>query len=72
MSSPCTSPHAEPTHYGLGRAGWVTLKFAASEQPPLDLLQEWIEESYRAVAPKRLSVTIPAISPKATYKGQMR
>ena len=58
-------PCAQPTHYGLGRAAWVTLTFAAAEKPPLDMLQEWIEESYRAVAPKRLSATVPAGGPKA-------
>ncbi len=42
---------AEPTRYGLGRAGWVNVPFAGV---PLDILQDWIEESYRIVAPKRL------------------
>ena len=42
---------AAPTGYGLGRAGWVTVPIAGI---PLDLLREWIEESYRIVAPKRL------------------
>ncbi len=26
----------------------------AKEKPPLDLLKQWIDESYRAVAPKTL------------------
>jgi len=43
---------AEPTHYGLGKHGWVTSTFASGESVPMDLLREWIEESYRAVAPK--------------------
>jgi predicted DNA-binding protein (MmcQ/YjbR family) len=45
---------ASPTAYGLGRSGWVTARFARREKPPLDLLMKWIDESYRAVAPKRL------------------
>lgn len=45
-------PQAAPTGYGLGKAGWVTLRFPPSEVPPLELLCHWIEESYRAVAPK--------------------
>ena len=49
---------AEPTGYGLGNSGWVTARFAASEKPPEDLLREWIEESYRAVAPKKLVATL--------------
>ncbi|HTL97245.1 MAG TPA: MmcQ/YjbR family DNA-binding protein [Holophagaceae bacterium] len=52
-------PFAGPTGYGLGRSGWITARFGAKDAPPLDLLQEWLEESYRAVAPKRLSALLP-------------
>jgi predicted DNA-binding protein (MmcQ/YjbR family) len=45
---------AAPTGYGLGASGWVSAKFGSKEKPPLDLLQDWIAESYRAVAPKKL------------------
>ena len=44
---------AEPTGYGLGRAGWVNVPLDADEVT-LDLLRDWVEESYRIVAPKRL------------------
>jgi hypothetical protein len=47
-------PFASPTAYGLGKSGWVTARFAPRERPPLALLKRWIDESYRAVAPKRL------------------
>jgi predicted DNA-binding protein (MmcQ/YjbR family) len=46
-------PGAEPTGYGLGRAGWVSLRFGP-DAPPLEVLQDWVEESYRQVALKRL------------------
>ncbi|HEY1186022.1 MAG TPA: MmcQ/YjbR family DNA-binding protein [Gemmata sp.] len=49
-----TQPYAEPTGYGLGKHGWVTCTFGAGAAVPMDLLEEWIEESYRAVAPKKL------------------
>jgi predicted DNA-binding protein (MmcQ/YjbR family) len=52
-------PDAVPTSYGLGRSGWVTLKLAA-DTTPLDLLIDWVEESYRAVAPKTLVAKLPA------------
>jgi predicted DNA-binding protein (MmcQ/YjbR family) len=42
---------AAPTGYGLGRAGWVTIPVASV---PAGLFEDWIEESYRAVAPKKL------------------
>jgi predicted DNA-binding protein (MmcQ/YjbR family) len=44
---------AAPTGYGLGRAGWVNVPVRA-EGVTLELLCDWIEESYRIVAPKRL------------------
>ena len=47
-------PFAAPTGYGLGRAGWVTARFPRGARVPLDVLRLWIDESYRAVAPKRL------------------
>lgn len=47
-------PFASPTEYGLGRSGWVTARFPRGARVPLDVLRLWIDESYRAVAPKRL------------------
>jgi len=47
-------PFASPTGYGLGRSGWVSARFAAGEAVPIALLEEWIEESFRAVAPKKI------------------
>ena len=44
---------AEPTGYGLGKAGWVSARFERSQDVPVDLLKQWIDESYGAVAPKR-------------------
>jgi len=41
---------AEPARYGLGRAGWVTVPYRELEA---DVVRDWIEESYRIVAPKR-------------------
>ncbi len=46
-------PGAEPAGYGLGKAGWVHVPFR-TELPETELLIEWIEESYRTVAPKKL------------------
>ncbi|MEQ8968441.1 MAG: MmcQ/YjbR family DNA-binding protein [Azospirillaceae bacterium] len=47
-------PFTAPTGYGLGRSGWVTAEFPPGEPLPLDLLTGWMDESYRAVAPKAL------------------
>ena len=43
-------PFAEPTHYGLGKHGWVTAHFDQKKKPAIDLLEAWLDESYRAVA----------------------
>jgi predicted DNA-binding protein (MmcQ/YjbR family) len=43
---------SEPTHYGLGAKGWVTLR--PTSKTSLKLLFALIDESYRAVAPKRV------------------
>jgi predicted DNA-binding protein (MmcQ/YjbR family) len=47
-------PFTKATAYGLGKSGWVTASFAAKEKPPLDILEAWIDESYRAIAPKKV------------------
>ena len=63
-------PFAEPTGYGLGRSGWVTASFTPGKPVPLDILSDWLEESYRAVAPKRVSAQLDAraAAPKARPK----
>jgi predicted DNA-binding protein (MmcQ/YjbR family) len=53
-------PFAEPTGYGLGKSGWVSARFDKVGDVPLDLLKAWIDESYRAIAPKKLVKTLPA------------
>jgi len=53
-------PFASPTGYGLARGGWVTAQFPKTEEPHVDLLRRWIEESYRAVAPRRLVAELDA------------
>ena len=51
-------PFAKPTAYGLGKSGWVTAELADGEPVPVDLFRQWIDESYRAQAPKRLAVQL--------------
>jgi predicted DNA-binding protein (MmcQ/YjbR family) len=45
---------ASPCGYGLGKWGWVTIRMDAADCPPVDVLADWLDESYRAIAPKRL------------------
>lgn len=52
-------PGAQPTGYGLGRHGWVSVT-----TPPADddagwrQMAEWIRESYRLIAPKTLGAKL--------------
>jgi predicted DNA-binding protein (MmcQ/YjbR family) len=46
-------PFTAPAGYGLGKSGWVSASFAPGDEIPVPLLLEWLDESYRAVAPKR-------------------
>jgi predicted DNA-binding protein (MmcQ/YjbR family) len=57
---------ATPTEYGLGRSGWVTFSFAPKAKVPLAKLADYLDESWRAVAPKKLSATFapPAAAKK--------
>jgi predicted DNA-binding protein (MmcQ/YjbR family) len=49
-----TSPGAQPAGYGLGKAGWVRVPLEEQGAPAAELLCDWVEESYRVIAPKRL------------------
>ncbi len=49
---------ATPTGYGLGKSGWVTARFGTKDKVPVALLAEWMRESYRAIAPKKLAALL--------------
>jgi len=51
-------PFTEPTGYGLGKSGWVTVTVRKDTKITLDLIKAWIDESFRAVAPKRFAATV--------------
>ncbi len=47
-------PFTKPTAYGLGKSGWVTAELEPGEPVPVELFKRWIDESYRAQAPRTL------------------
>lgn len=56
---------ARPTPYGLGRAGWVSFTFTARSKVPMTKMLDWLDESWRAVAPTKLSaIHQPPPAPK--------
>ena len=44
----------EMTGYGLGKSGWITARFTTKDKLDVEMLKGWIDESYRAIAPKTL------------------
>jgi predicted DNA-binding protein (MmcQ/YjbR family) len=52
-------PFARPAEYGLGKSGWVVFEPGADQMPPMRQLKSWLDESYRAQAPKKLVALIP-------------
>ena len=60
-------PFVKPTEYGLGRHGWVTVRVASTNKALERQYIEWIDESFRAVAPKRVVALLdtPDAPPRA-------
>jgi predicted DNA-binding protein (MmcQ/YjbR family) len=55
-------PFTKSTGYGLGSSGWVSASFAGKDNPPLDVLRAWVDESFRAIAPKKVSASLPGLT----------
>ena len=53
----------QPAGYGLAKSGWVTARLKTGADFDLGTMKGWIDQSYRAVAPKTL---VKALAP---YKG---
>ena len=45
-------PGVRPMGYGLGDSGWIVVQLGSDT--PLEMLREWVDESYRLVAPRTL------------------
>lgn len=56
-------PGAAPAGYGLGRSGWVSVPLSGEDAPHAGLVCDWVEESYRVIAPKRLVAELDAQRP---------
>jgi hypothetical protein len=50
----------EPDCYNVGAPGWVKATFRPGQSPPAGLLERWIDESYRLLAPKQLVASLPS------------
>lgn len=58
-----------PANYRVGGHGWVTVIFPHAESAPAGLLEKWIEESFRLLAPKQVVAMLAAgAAPKTARK----
>jgi predicted DNA-binding protein (MmcQ/YjbR family) len=56
-----TDPLAEPTGYGLGRHGWVSVEVGErASASRWRQIEEWVRTSYTLVAPKALAKVVLA------------
>jgi predicted DNA-binding protein (MmcQ/YjbR family) len=53
-------PFVTPAGYGLAKSGWVNADFKPNDTVPVELMKEWLDESYRAQAPKKLIAQLTA------------
>jgi len=61
-------PFVKPTEYVLGKAGWVTARIpprASATGKYGQQCRDWLDESYRAVAPKRVVASLGSGGPHA-------
>jgi predicted DNA-binding protein (MmcQ/YjbR family) len=69
-------PFVETMGYGLGKSGWVSVKKPKGALPTA-MFEEWIDESYANVAPKKKALTVSTAAPgararPATRRGRVR
>jgi len=53
-----TLSYVEAAGYGLGKSGWVTARMGPKDPIDIAMLCDWIDQSYVAVAPKRLGALV--------------
>ena len=60
----------KPGRYAVGGHGWVKATFGADDSPPAGLLERWIDESFRLLAPKPLVAMLEPGGSKRTGKAK--
>ncbi|HEV8653962.1 MAG TPA: MmcQ/YjbR family DNA-binding protein [Candidatus Limnocylindria bacterium] len=63
-------PYVEAMGYGLGKSGWVSIK-TPNGALPVEMFEEWIDESYVNVAPKR-KTGVSSAAPRARARPAAR
>ena len=55
-----TDPKAQPSGYGLGRHGWVSIELGSASESRWQQVEEWVRTSYTLVAPASLAKIVLA------------
>lgn len=55
-------PFVTPSAYGMAKWGWISADFPPGKLP-LQMISEWIAESYRHTAPKKLVALVDGAAP---------
>lgn len=64
-------PFVEAMGYGLGKSGWVSVKKPKGALPGA-MFEEWIDESYENVAPKRKTAAVSSSARRAPARAARR
>lgn len=55
-----------PDNYRPGSSGWVQMEFSYRQSAPAGVMERWIDESFRALVPKKIVALLPESgAPKA-------
>ena len=49
----------DPDQYEVGGIGWVKVTYSRDKSPPRGLMERWIDESFRLLAPKAVVTELP-------------
>jgi predicted DNA-binding protein (MmcQ/YjbR family) len=60
-------PYVTPAEYGMAKWGWIAADFPKGKFPAV-LVKQWIEESYRHTAPKKLLAQLGGDAPAPAKK----
>jgi predicted DNA-binding protein (MmcQ/YjbR family) len=64
-------PFVTPSAYGMAKWGWISADIPKGSFP-IELVRQWIEESYRHTAPKKLLKLLDVAGGEAPEKARAR
>lgn len=64
-------PYVTPSPYGMAKWGWISADFPKGKFPA-DLVRQWIDESYRHTAPKKLLAQLGGGAPAPATRAKSK